>query len=448
MTKSNEGPTRRAFLKTTAASAVLASAAGQGRGGQRPSPSDRIRVATVGFGQQGRTNTRNALQAPGIELAGVADLYEGRRERAQELFGKSTMVTPDYRELIHRSDVDAVIVATSDHWHARICVEAMEAGRDVYCEKPMVQTLEEGASVIEAERRTGRVLQVGSQRTSSPVSAKARELVRSGAIGELIQVEGWYRRSSSNGAWQYVVPPDASPDTVDWKRFLGRAPKRPFDPERFFRWRNYWDYGTGIPGDLFVHLLTGIHFITDSLGPERISADGGLRFWRDHREVPDLMMGLYRYPKTDKHQAFNLSLSVNFTDLEENSGLRFVGSEGTMNVGRTLSLVKRRRLYDIEPSISTFPQEMQNRLVDEYRKEHPEFYDELQPEKVETLVLPEAMRRSTLHFETFFEAVRSRKPALQNSVFGFRAAGPAIATNIAFREDRIVGWDPEAMRLL
>lgn len=441
--------TRRTFLKTTAASAAAASMAGtaSARTGWQGSANDRIRVASIGFGQQGRTNSLIAVSVPGVDLVGVADLYEGRRKRAQEYHGASLYVTNDYREFLDRSDIDAVIVSTPDHWHSTICIEAMEAGKDVYCEKPMVQQLEQGRQMIEAERRTGRILQVGSQRSSSPISAKARDLLAQGVIGDLIQIEAHYRRSSMNGAWEYVIPPDASPKTVDWDRFLGHAPKRPFDADRFFRWRSYWDYGTGIPGDLFVHLLTGIHFITGSHGPERISADGGIRFWKDGREVPDLIMALYRYPENSRHPAFNVLMQVNFADMEEGSSLRFVGSEGVMTVGRTVNVYHKPRLYDIEPSISTFPQKMQDQLVAAYKKEHPEYYEDYQTEETRDISSPPDLARRSLHFETFLEGMRTRKPVLQNSVFGFRAAAPALAVNIAYREDRVVHWDPESMKL-
>ena len=192
--------------------------------------------------------------------------------------------------MLARPEVDAVIIATPDHWHARIASDAMKAGKDVYVEKPMVQKIEEGLGVADVARQTNRILQVGSQRVSSIVYAKARELYKSGAIGELNMVEAWINRNSALGAWQYTD--SARRLTADDRlgSFLGNAPKRPFEPVRLFRWRNYRDYGTGIPGDLFVHLFSGIHYVLDSKGPTRVMATGGMRFWNDGRDVPDVML--------------------------------------------------------------------------------------------------------------------------------------------------------------
>jgi len=234
-------------------------------------------VALIGNGIRGFEDARASIAA-GAEMAAVSDVYEGRLTRAREAWGNSIFTTRDYREVLARPDVDAVIIATPDHWHRQMCIDAMNAGKDVYCEKPMVQLLADGAGVIDAARKTGRVLQVGSQRVSSIVYQKARELLDRGTIGELNMVEAYIDRNSAIGAWQYSIPPDASPTTIDWDRFLGRAPKLPFDPVRLFRWRNYRDYGTGVGGDLFVHLFSGMHFMLDAIGPTRVFATGGLRF--------------------------------------------------------------------------------------------------------------------------------------------------------------------------
>lgn len=205
------------------------------------SPNDRVRIALIGAGGQGSGDARTALEAGGVELVAVSDVYDGRLTRAREVWGDHLFTTRDYREVLARKDVDAIIIGTPDHWHQKIAVDAMNAGKDVYCEKPMVQRLEDGRQVIEAHQRTGRIMQVGSQRVSSIVYQKAKELLAAGAIGELNQVEAWLDRNSAIGAWQYSIPPDASPATIDWDRFLGRAPKVPFEPMRLFRWRNYRD---------------------------------------------------------------------------------------------------------------------------------------------------------------------------------------------------------------
>ena len=291
--------TRRDFLKTVGGAAATAPIVLRARTSalsQTPSSNDRIRFAAIGVGIRGQQDVRSALRTPGAELVAVSDIYDGRMTLAKEIWGPQLFAARDYREVLARRDVDAVLIAAPDHWHMQMAVDAMNAGKDVYVEKPMVQQLDEGPRIIETARQTNRILQVGSQHPSSIVYGKARELYRAGVIGELNLVEAWINRNSSMGAWQYSIPPDASPTTIDWDRFLGRAPKRPFDPVRLFRWRNYRDYGTGIPGDLFVHLFTGIHFVLDALGPTRAIASGGLRHWNDGRDVPDVMRALYDYP--------------------------------------------------------------------------------------------------------------------------------------------------------
>ena len=350
--------TRRHFLATAAGAGLLAA--------QNASPNDRVRIALIGAGGQGSGDARNSLNVGGVELVAVSDIYDGRLKRAREVWGDQLFTTRDYREVLARKDVDAIIIGTPDHWHSTISIDAMNAGKDVYCEKPMVQQLSEGPQMIEAQKRTGRILQVGSQRVSSIIYAKAKEMLAAGAIGELNMVEAWVDRNSAIGAWQYSIPPDASPANIDWDRFLGRAPKVPFEPVRLFRWRNYRDYGTGVPGDLFVHLISGLHFVTGAIGPNRVYATGGLRFWKDGRDVPDVMIALYDYP------SFNVMLRVNFVDgATETSGLRFIGSEGIMTIdgGVTLSKVPR----ELEPgyTIDTFPKALQEQFLKEYRQKYP-----------------------------------------------------------------------------
>lgn len=418
-----------------------------------PSANDKIQFALIGAGGMGSGDTRTALSLPNTALVAACDIYDGRLRRAKENWGDHLFTTRDYREVLARKDVDAVIIATPDHWHARITIDALAAGKHVYCEKPMVHSIDEGKPVIEAQKASGRILQVGSQYASSLGFLKAKDLLRGGAIGELNMVEAWLDRNTALGAWQYSIPPDASPQTVDWDRFLGKAPKRPFEPVRLFRWRNYNDYGTGVAGDLFVHLFTGIHTVTGSLGPTRIFATGGLRFWKDGRDAPDVMLALVDYPSTEHHPAFTLSLKVNFVSSRpaESFGVRFIGSEGLMET--TMSAVTLTRTpRETEPgyTINTFPKDVQERFLKEYREKYPEptpSADALRPDKVEKFIPPASHNPHREHHRNFQQAVRTGKPFFEDAVFGYRTAGPALACNISYFERRACHWDPVTMRL-
>jgi len=440
---------RRHFLQSAAAAGLYTSAL-TGQEAKVPA-NDRVQVATIGLGGMGTEDTHSSMKVPGVELVAVADIYQGRLDHAKEVFGKNLFTTRDYREVLARKDVDAVIIATPDHWHSKISIDAMMAGKDVYCEKPMVQRLEDGKEVIEAQRKTGRMLQVGSQRVSSIVYQKAKELFRNGAIGNLNMVEAWWDRNSALGAWQYSIPLDATPENIDWDRFLGRAPKVPFEPVRLFRWRNYRDYGTGVAGDLFVHLFSGMHFVTGAIGPARVYATGGLRFWNDGRDVPDVMLGVYDYPATETHPAFNLSLRVNFVNgAGETSGFRFVGSEGIMRIDNGVTVSRQPRETEPGYTVETFTEAMQKKFVEEYRKQYPTppmNADSIRPQGEEKYLPPRGYSDHLNHHRNFIEAVRTRKPVVEDPVFGFRAAGPALLSNKSYFEQRMCQWDPKTMTL-
>src|SRR5580698_3942505 len=262
--------TRRNFMRISAGSmAAGASAkinllepAAPWGAGRAVAPSDRVRFASIGTGTRGCELLDASLAVPGAECVAVCDLYDSRHEAAQEAVRKQVPATRNYKEILERKDVDAVIVAVPDHQHRRVVVDACAAGKDVYCEKPMSHTLEDGFAIVDAVHKGNRILEVGSQRVSSIVYEKAREIYASGALGEVFFIEGFSDRNSASGAWVYPIPPDASEQTVDWDSFLVGAPKRPFDAARFLRWRSSADYGEGLAGDLFVHLLSGIFFVS------------------------------------------------------------------------------------------------------------------------------------------------------------------------------------------
>ncbi|MBN9617836.1 MAG: oxidoreductase [Acidobacteriales bacterium 59-55] len=440
---------RRSFLKAAGVAAagsglhMLAQAPQQA--GQTVSPNDHIQIALIGAGGQGQGDTKNAVQVPGVKLVAVADCYDGRLAHSKELWGSDVFTTRDYREVLARKDIDAVIIATPDHWHKQAAVDSMKAGKDVYCEKPMIHLYSDGPEIIATANSTKRIIQIGSQRVSSIVYAKAKELLASGAIGKLNMVSAHWDRNSAIGAWDYTVPLDASPETCDWPRFLGTAPKIPFNAEQFFQWRKWKAYGSGVAGDLFVHLFSGTHFITNSLGPTRAMATGGLRFWKDGRNVPDVMVALFDY-----EEGFNLSLRVNFVNGgSESEGLLFTGSEGTIEIaGNSVTVNRVPREKEPGYTVSTFTEAMQKRYLDQYREKYPiEHPVGPPPVGVERYVAPKGYSDSYDHFHNFFNSVRSRKPVVEDAEFGFRAAGAALLSNLSMEKEKIVQWNPQAMKL-
>ena len=448
---------RRSFLKVagsaTAGTVFAAKVSGTNvhalTVAQEPTPSiaanDHIQIALIGAGGQGQYDTRTAAQVPGVKVVAAADCYDGRLDHSKELWGKDIFTSRDYKEILARKDVDAVIIGTPDHWHKQVAVDAMKAGKDVYCEKPMIHVYSDGPEMIEAARSTNRILQIGSQRVSSIIYAKAKEMLASGAIGQLNMVNAHWDRNSSVGAWNYTVPPDASPETCDWPRFLGTAPKIPFNAEHFFQWRKWKAYGTGVAGDLFVHLFSGTHFITGVNGPTRAMATGGLRFWKDGRDANDVLLGLFDY-----REGFNLALRVNFVDGgEESEGLVFTGSEGTLEIAYN-SLTISRTPREKEPGlfIGSFTEAMQKQIRDAYQKKYPVAHPDGPPSVAsEKYVAPEGYRDSYDHFKNFFAAIRSRQPVVEDAVFGYRAAGAALLSNLSAERGAVVKWDPDAMKL-
>jgi predicted dehydrogenase len=416
-------------------------------------PNDQVNVAAIGAGIMGFTNMDATLKVPGVKLVAVCDLYTGRLDHAKELYGNDLFTTKNYQEIVDRKDIDAVIISTCDHWHDRIAIDALNKGKNVYCEKPMVHKLEEGAAVIAAQKKTGKVFQVGSQRVSSIVTEKAREIYESGIIGDLILVETFTDRQGPGGAWQYSIPTDASLDTIDWERFLGDAPKVPFDPIRFFRWRNYQDYGTGIAGDLFVHLFSGLHTVINSKGPTRIYATGGLRYWKDGRDTPDVITSIHDYPATDKHAAFNLQMRVNFVD---GSGggeqLRIVGTDGVITVDGGAVKIKRSKTPKTPPyggwdSFKTFTAAQQKEFEKWYKEKYPLARPEMDQPEIEYKA-PKGYSANVDHHANFYAGIREGKAIKEDAIFSMRAAGPALATNKSYFEKKVINWDPENAKVI
>ncbi len=444
--------TRRDFLQTAGAGLTGVSLLSAQASPQKVAANDKLQIALIGCGGMGQNDAKSSTATGLTRIVAASDCYDGRLEHMREVYGRDIFTTRRYQEVLARKDIDAVLIGAPDHWHSTITIDALKAGKHVYCEKPMVQHVGDGLQVIEAARQSNKILQVGSQRVSSVIYKKAAELYKSGAIGKLNLVEAWWDRDSAVGAWEYAVPLDASTTTCDWDRFQGRAPKTQWDPHRFFRWRCYRDYGTGVAGDLFVHLFSGLHFIIGSQGPTRAFAIGGLRYWKDGRDVPDVMFGFFDYPETATNPAFNLVLRVNFVSgAGESSGFRFTGSEGLMTVGEDLRLTVPSKPEAPGVSIGSFSKEGQQAFLEQYHKKYPETRptpSSMRDSKEQVFAPPAHYSDHFDHHYNFAQAIRTGKPVVEDAAFGFRAAGPALLANISYFENRLVEWDPAAMKVI
>ena len=305
----------------------------------------------------------------------------------------------------------------------------------------MVQQITEGQAVVDAQRKNGKVLQVGSQGVSSVGNEKAKELFEAGAIGQLNYVEGFWARNTPGGAWQYNLPADASEKNVDWKRFLKDKPQVPYDPKRFFRWRCFRDYGTGVCGDLFVHLISSLHYIISSNGPTRIMSTGGLRYWKDGRDVPDIMLGMFDYPETQKHPAFNLSLRVNFVDSNrDGSYFRMVGNEGSMLVDWNDVTLTRNFSYPPD----NYAQVLK-------AKQYAPDYDRKKIKEPDVTVFKVQEGYKGAHYDhhyNWMRSIREGKPTVEDALFGYRAAAPALLCNDSYFQGKPIKWDPVNLKLL
>lgn len=464
--KNDNQASRRRFLQQIGATSMIAAAApiqsfaAQQKADERMliyerkiSAGEKIRLGVIGFGVQGHFDLATALKVPGVELAGICDLYTGRIENAKELYGKDLYTTRNYKELLDRSDIDAVIIATHDVWHARITLDALAKGKHVYVEKPMVYKIDEGHKIIQAQKKYNKVLQVGSQRVSSIGLAKAKELLAAGEIGKLNMVNAVYDRQSSIGAWEYTIPKDADAMTTDWGRFIEATAKMEFDAKKFFWWRAFKEVGTGVAGDLFIHLLSGTHLITNSKGPETIFSTGQFSHWKDGRNLPDVMSGVMQYGDTPEHPAFQLTLQVNFiSGTGGQEVIRLIGSEGVMDVkGNTISI--KHSLLPEAPgfggydSVFTFSKSMQDEMTKEYNAKWSESQRKRRIKEDIIFKAPDGYSEHLDHFTNFFDAIRTGKEVVEDATFGFRAAAPALACNESYFNKKIIQWDPVNMKL-
>ena len=437
--------TRRDFIRVGTASAATGAAAKFTLLQPKPlwaspkpvAPSDTVRFASIGTGVRGCELLNATTHVAGVECVAVCDLYDSRHLAAQEAVkNPSVPATRNYKEILDRKDVDAVIIAVPDHSHRHVFEDACAAGKDIYCEKPMSHTVEEGFAMIDAAQKANRIVQIGSQRVSSIVYAQAKELYDTGKLGDVYHIEAYWDRNSPSGAWVYPIPPDASEQTIDWNAFLGSAPKRPFDPVRFFRWRCFTDYGEGLAGDLFVHLISGISFITGTnTVAKRAQSAGGLFRWKDGRDYPDLIETFYDYPN------FRVYLRCNLNN-DQGEFIGFYGTKGTAIIrGQSLTYTAQDTRPQPEGySIYGWPEKLRNEYLENFAKEHP-LHTVKVNEATEVFGVPEGYSDLVDHEANFFSAVRSRKKVVENEEFGNNAALGCHLANYSYFKNTPAIWD-------
>jgi predicted dehydrogenase len=398
-------------------------------------PNGQVAMGFIGLGIRGSYLLDSFKSVPGVRPVAAADLYDGHLRWAKEATGGAIETGKDYRALLARKDIDAVAIATPDHWHARMAMDALSAGKHVYVEKPMAWSIPECQEIVEAEKRSGKLLMVGSQGKTAPITAKAREIIQSGVLGKVNMIRYATQRNSAEGAWLYPIPADASPQTIDWPQFLGSAPKLPFDAHRFFRWRCWWDYSGGVATDLWVHMLTTLHEMMNVKGPRSVTAQGGIFRWNDGRTVPDLLSGLYEY------DGFVVDMFVNLGNgLGSGSALAVMGSEGTLTVERGDRLV-----VNFEPPEGPIAWYGLNGWPKDLKEQHLAslgFGGGKQP--VPPPVKPAKefpVDRGLEHYELFIQSLREGKPSPETAEDGLYAAGAAHLGNMAFRKGRRLLWD-------
>ena len=437
--------TRREFLQHTACTAGALAVSRDAliepsyipSAGEQAAPaSDRIRFGIIGIGMQGSGLLATAITLPGVECVAAADLYDGRHTLATEIVGKKIYTTRKYQELLDNKEIDCIIAAVPDHWHKQVVVDAVNAGKDIYCEKPMSHSPADGIAMVEAYKKTGRVVQIGSQRVSSAVCAKAKELLAQGVIGDLNLVEGSLGRNDPCGAWEYPPPTDASPATIDWDTWQGTVPKRPFDAKIFARWRCWKEYGTGLAGDLLVHLVSGMNFMLGwNEPPSRVMSVGGILRWPDGRNMPDVQATLFEYGKYPVYLRLNAGC-------ESSEFYRIQGSKGYLEVtenGITYSPQSGRDEYPCYYTTS-YPAAMRQAYMKEWHAEH-----DLAPGK-EPLVESYTYKGDSWddvkpHLWNYFQHVRSRTPVVEDAVFGHNAALACHMSNESYFRRAAVTWD-------
>ncbi len=416
---------RRNLLKVAGAALTAAPAVVPALGAN-----DKLHVAWIGVGTRGNYLMQRFFAVPEnkqeASVVAVCDAYKGYQARSRDLIQSNGGATPkiydDYHELLKDPSIDAVVIATPEHLHYPMFMAAIKAGKNVYVEKPLAHTIEEGAEMVKAWQKSGKVVQVGTQNRSNTLYQKAHEMVKQGMIGDIHYVRAyWYRNSlDTDPAWRYAIPADASPTNTDWERFQeGVKNKRPFDKHRFYQWRLYWDYSGGISTDLLVHQTDITNFVCGKTVPSTCVASGGIYRWTDDdRDVPDTFSAIYEYP-----DRFHINYSSYFGNDHYGYGENFMGNEGTI--------------------------EVLNRQVLNF---YPETFRGKAPERVKArqevhIDLPGNDNKAVeSHIRNFIEAVQGKAQVIASPIIGQQAAISGHMATLSYKNNKKIIWDDQAQK--
>ena len=454
MSEKSDSVDRRSFIRTAGGAGIALGMAGSAmaaRGGKSTQGSrviganDRIQVGVVGVGGRGSYVAR-AFQQYGeknnntCQIVAVCDVYEKRKKMAAERLNAKGYL--DYRELLQQPGIDAVIVATPDHWHAKIALAAMDAGKDVYCEKPMCHTNDEIKQLVNTVKETKRVFQVGSQTTSADQWWKAKKAIADGAIGKILESQGSYHRNSTEGEWNWPIDAEAGPDGkgdnyIDWKMWLGPAPNRPYNADRFFRFRKYWDYSGGIATDLFYHVVAPLNICwNEPQFPSRVAGSGGIYVFKDEREVPDTFHLLAEYA-----QGHSLVLSSSMANRHHIPGL-IRGHEGT------IIMVEHGEFERPTDHITVEPEVMRRFRRGEGPNQTPqvtaiggEEYAKKFGTEPYKIPVDNSKDMMTAHIENFLSCMRTREKPHLDVETGARAQAVINLAVQSYREGKVLYWD-------
>lgn len=403
---------RREFLQQLGLGAAGMLAAGYTATARGFAANETLNIGCIGTGGRCRQLMQALGKIDGVRITAVCDVWDDHLEKGRKLADPQATALKDHRELLERKDVDAVVIGAPDHQHVPLTIDACAAGKDVYCEKPLTHNLEEGRSVIDAQNRHQRIVQVGMQQRSTPQFLKAHDIVKSGALGEIFKVHlTWNRNTDRTPKRHYGI----DPKTVDWKRFLGSAREQPFDEYRFRNWRWFWDFGGGIFTDLMVHFVDVAHWFLDLEHPEIATSIGTHFHKKGEWETPDTVQTLLRYPESGKQIYFEGT----FANARNAAMLEFMGSNATLYLdrGRYEVIPERKKKVALKPD------EMQMILAPGPKGQ--DFYD---------------VPSEVLHLGNWIECIRSRKRPNAPAEAGVSAASAAHLSNRALREQQVARW--------